>query len=125
MQLAVIREIDCVGCGKCLPACPVDAIIGAPKFLHTVLESECIGCKLCVSPCPMDCIEMVEIPTPVSPEEKTLKANQAKLRFQARTKRLLKQEAPKLQDTSGLSHKTKIREEIAAAVERVKRNRVK
>jgi Pyruvate/2-oxoacid:ferredoxin oxidoreductase delta subunit len=59
-HIAVIREEDCVGCGKCLAPCPVDAIIGSEKFLHVVLTDECIGCGLCVAPCPMDCIEMIE-----------------------------------------------------------------
>ena len=57
--LAVIREAECIGCTKCIVACPVDAIIGASKFMHTVIASECTGCELCVEPCPVDCIDMV------------------------------------------------------------------
>ncbi len=57
--VAVIREADCIGCARCLPACPVDAIVGAPQYLHTVLEAECTGCELCLAPCPVDCIELV------------------------------------------------------------------
>jgi electron transport complex protein RnfB len=60
-KVAVIREAECIGCAKCIPACPVDAILGAPKFMHTVIESECTGCDLCVEPCPVDCIDMVAI----------------------------------------------------------------
>lgn len=58
-QVAFIREADCIGCARCLPACPVDAIVGAPQFLHTVIEGECTGCELCLEPCPVDCIDLV------------------------------------------------------------------
>ncbi|WP_196137937.1 electron transport complex subunit RsxB [Aliikangiella sp. G2MR2-5] len=60
-KVAVIREDECIGCTKCIQACPVDAIVGAAKHMHTVIESECTGCDLCVPPCPVDCIDMVEI----------------------------------------------------------------
>ncbi len=100
----------------------MDAIVGASKFLHTVLEEECIGCKLCVAPCPMDCIDIVESQVQANSEEKRIRANRAKVRYQARTQRLLKQEAPKLQyDPRNPSYKAKIRKEIAEAIERVKR----
>lgn len=57
-QVAFIREAECIGCTKCIQACPVDAILGAAKHMHTVIASECTGCDLCVEPCPVDCIEM-------------------------------------------------------------------
>lgn len=57
---AIIRELECIGCTKCIQACPVDAILGAAKQMHTVISTECTGCELCVSPCPVDCIEMVK-----------------------------------------------------------------
>jgi Na+-translocating ferredoxin:NAD+ oxidoreductase subunit B len=57
--VAVIDEERCIGCAKCLPPCPVDAIVGARKFMHTVVESLCTGCELCIAPCPVDCIVMV------------------------------------------------------------------
>jgi electron transport complex protein RnfB len=61
-KVAFIREEDCIGCTKCIQACPVDAIIGAAKHTHTVIVSECTGCDLCVEPCPVDCIDMVPLP---------------------------------------------------------------
>lgn len=58
-KVAIIREAECIGCTKCIKACPVDAILGGPKRMHTVITSECTGCDLCVAPCPVDCIDMV------------------------------------------------------------------
>jgi Na+-translocating ferredoxin:NAD+ oxidoreductase subunit B len=57
--VAFILEEHCIGCTKCLPACPVDAIVGANKRLHTVIAIECSGCELCIAPCPVDCIVMI------------------------------------------------------------------
>ena len=57
-QLALIDESLCIGCVKCINACPVDAILGAAKQMHSVLVEECTGCELCIAPCPMDCISM-------------------------------------------------------------------
>ncbi|WP_027856199.1 electron transport complex subunit RsxB [Marinobacterium jannaschii] len=60
---AYIREDECIGCTKCIQACPVDAILGAAKQMHTVIQSECTGCDLCVEPCPVDCIDMIPVET--------------------------------------------------------------
>ena len=57
--VALIVEEDCIGCTKCIQACPVDAIVGAPKLMHTVIPELCTGCELCLPPCPVDCIGMV------------------------------------------------------------------
>jgi electron transport complex protein RnfB len=59
--VAFIREAECIGCTKCIQACPVDAILGAAKQMHTVIASECTGCDLCVEPCPVDCIDMLPV----------------------------------------------------------------
>jgi H+/Na+-translocating ferredoxin:NAD+ oxidoreductase subunit B len=59
--VAYIREDECIGCTKCIQACPVDAILGAAKLMHTVIVSECTGCDLCVEPCPVDCIDMLPV----------------------------------------------------------------
>lgn len=64
-KVAFIIEEDCIGCTKCIQACPVDAIIGAAKHMHTVVKDNCTGCDLCVEPCPVDCIEMRPIETSV------------------------------------------------------------
>lgn len=66
-NVAYIREDECIGCTKCIQACPVDAILGAAKLMHTVIAEECTGCDLCVEPCPVDCIDML----PVAIEQNT------------------------------------------------------
>jgi Na+-translocating ferredoxin:NAD+ oxidoreductase subunit B len=57
--VAVIREEECIGCTKCIQACPVDAILGAAQRMHSVVEPWCTGCDLCVDPCPVDCIDLI------------------------------------------------------------------
>ena len=74
--VARIDEEACIGCAKCLPPCPVDAILGAHKQMHTVLLSVCTGCELCVAPCPVDCISMVpRAATPAAPPAPTAAQN--------------------------------------------------
>ncbi|MGV6396462.1 RnfABCDGE type electron transport complex subunit B [Pseudomonas caspiana] len=110
-QVAFIREAECIGCTKCIQACPVDAIVGAAKFMHTVIVDECTGCDLCVAPCPVDCIDLIPISadqaTPAvppaanvialtgglaqTPEERQIrnrKRDHARMRFEARNARL-------------------------------------
>lgn len=100
-QVAYIREAECIGCTKCIQACPVDAILGAAKMMHTVIVDECTGCDLCVAPCPVDCIELRPLPITVSTpivggyardESQRLareaKRNRARYRFEARSSRL-------------------------------------
>lgn len=70
-KVAVIDEALCIGCTKCILACPVDAIIGAKQQMHTVIANDCTGCDLCVTPCPMDCIRMVDLEPRKQPENLT------------------------------------------------------
>jgi electron transport complex protein RnfB len=90
-SVAVIREAECIGCTKCIQACPVDAIIGSGKLMHSVLSHECTGCGLCVEPCPVDCIDIVTQPTALYDQ------NLARERFNAREVRLLRDEQDKQQ----------------------------
>ncbi len=62
IALAVIDEHECIGCTLCIKSCPVDAILGATRLMHTVIANECTGCEKCVEPCPVDCIHMEPIP---------------------------------------------------------------
>lgn len=65
-SVAFIIEKDCIGCTKCIQACPVDAILGSAKMMHTIIANECTGCELCVDPCPVDCIVMEPIEQTIS-----------------------------------------------------------
>ena len=86
--LAFIREPDCIGCMKCIHACPFDAIIGAQNLMHTVIKDACNGCQLCVEPCPVDCIDLIELPVRTKEEHKAL-ATQSRMRFKKRNARLV------------------------------------
>ncbi|MBV1774942.1 electron transport complex subunit RsxB [Burkholderiaceae bacterium DAT-1] len=68
--VARIDEDTCIGCTLCIQACPVDAIIGASKQMHSIIEDACTGCELCIAPCPVDCISMVEPGSPRAPKKK-------------------------------------------------------
>jgi electron transport complex protein RnfB len=94
-SVALIIEEDCIGCTKCIAACPVDAILGASKFMHTVIASECTGCELCVAPCPVDCIIMQPTPPNNTERSRAQKSAQAKRRYDARCLRKEKEEAEK------------------------------
>jgi Na+-translocating ferredoxin:NAD+ oxidoreductase subunit B len=87
-RVAWIDEARCIGCARCLAPCPVDAIVGAPKYMHTVLIERCTGCELCLPPCPVDCIEMRAA---CEPAENQPALNRE--RYAAHTRRLLNQSA--------------------------------
>jgi electron transport complex protein RnfB len=87
-MVAVIDEEVCIGCTLCIQACPVDAIVGAAKLMHTVIAEECTGCELCLAPCPVDCIRMLEAGKARTDEKKRAAAARARVRFHARNERL-------------------------------------
>lgn len=89
LTLAVIDEAHCIGCTLCIAACPVDAIIGANKRMHTVVDDACTGCGLCVAPCPVDCIDMVPAKRAWTPQD----AHDAKTRHVQRNQRLARTRA--------------------------------
>lgn len=86
--VAVIDEAVCIGCTLCIQACPVDAILGAVKLMHTVIANECTGCELCLAPCPVDCIRMVDATQALPDAERRSAAARARRRFDARNVRL-------------------------------------
>ena len=110
---------QCIGCTKCLPACPVDAIVGAPKTMHHVIEAACTGCDLCIPTCPVDCIT-------IQPSEKlppkTFLLSQYQNKQQRSEKNLLNKQA-KL-DKAINSMENKSSNVLAAALERAKRKRI-
>ena len=87
-SVAFIIEQDCIGCIKCIAACPVDAILGAAKQMHTIISSECTGCELCVAPCPVDCIVLIPKTAPIESSAMQYElAQHAKQRYEARSLR--------------------------------------
>jgi electron transport complex protein RnfB len=89
-RVAFIDEQRCIGCARCLPPCPVDAIVGAAKYLHTVLADRCTGCELCLAPCPVDCIELRPTSAPVPAaalNRRRYEAHGARLAAQAEERR--------------------------------------
>ena len=124
-QIAFIREAECIGCTKCIQACPVDAIVGAAKLMHTVIIDECTGCDLCVAPCPVDCIEMrpLTMALPIvgglatndhERQARSLKRDRARRRFEQRNARLQREEEQKLAERLA---RTKRAAPVAAATE--------
>ena len=90
-EVAVIDEAVCIGCTKCIAACPVDAIVGAAKLMHTVITDECSGCELCIAPCPVDCIAMLQAPDAAVAALQL--APHYRARYDARNARLAREDA--------------------------------
>jgi electron transport complex protein RnfB len=90
-MLARIVEADCIGCTKCIQACPVDAIVGAAKLMHTVVPDHCTGCELCVPACPVDCIVLE--PMPAAQVDDPAHADAARAHFRRREARLAREQA--------------------------------
>lgn len=88
---AIIREDDCIGCTKCIPACPVDAIVGTGKHMHTIFTDLCTGCELCIAPCPVDCIDLVTIHRELSDQEREEEQDDLRLRYHTHLQRVTEQ----------------------------------
>ncbi len=99
--LARIREADCIGCTKCIAACPVDAIVGAAKRMHSALAAWCTGCELCVAPCPVDCIELLPHPMPRLTAEES---DAARRRYRAHSERLHRETGAAAATTTAETH---------------------
>ena len=113
--VAFIDEERCIGCTLCIQACPVDAIIGAAKLMHTVIASQCTGCELCLAPCPVDCIVMRKIESRDSAARREAEV-EATRRFDARNERLAQAQHDRVAQLA----RRKKRETIAKVLERAR-----
>ena len=126
--LAKIIEADCIGCTKCIQVCPVDAIVGSGKLMHTVIADQCTGCELCIPACPVDCI--VTVPMPAEQQDQS-HADAARRNFRQREQRLAREKAERaaqLARRKAAMHAPKVREgisrnEVMAAIARAKEKR--
>ena len=136
-QVAVIDPQTCIGCTKCLAACPVDSIVGAPKRLHQVIEAACTGCKLCIDPCPVDCISLrqtethQDLATRLDPRSASAwsgmakRANELRDRYQRHYNRELEAKRRSTRALNSADHDDLAvrRQEVFEAVRRVKQRR--
>ena len=132
--VAFIDEDTCIGCTFCIQACPVDAILGAAKQMHTIIEKECTGCELCLAPCPVDCITMPEIKEIISDDIANKEANIARKRNNFRILRLEREKIERVERNvkrrleSNKGEKAKLieekRMEIAAAVTKANNGKI-
>lgn len=126
-QIAFIREAECIGCTKCIQACPVDAIVGAAKQMHTVITDECTGCELCVAPCPVDCIDILPLAEPEASAQRQ-RADQFRQRFEFHNARLAREDARRQAEREARAARaaqvqqttTAPLDPVQAAIERVK-----
>ena len=119
LSVARIDEAACIGCTLCIAVCPVDAIVGAAKHMHTVLASHCTGCGLCLPPCPVDCIAMIAVAHDWTRED----ADRARARYQARNARLARDEASSRSKARGDRQRAARQAAIAAAFARARARR--
>jgi electron transport complex protein RnfB len=112
-EIALIDEETCIGCTKCIQACPVDAIVGASKLMHTVIADECTGCELCIAPCPVDCIAMVPATVPAD-------AERYRARFLAHTQRERLREAEREAELAARKSRVDAGDAVAAALARAR-----
>jgi electron transport complex protein RnfB len=115
-QVAFIREAECIGCTKCIQACPVDAILGAAKRMHTVIHDECSGCELCVAPCPVDCIDIVPLPAAQAQAQRQ-RAGLFRRRHEARQARLALTEARRQADRAARPRQAMVTDPASARPE--------
>lgn len=112
--VARIDEANCIGCTLCIQACPVDAILGAPKVMHTVIATYCTGCELCLPPCPVDCIDLVRVDSVAArlvPGHRGFDRDAARVRHEQRERRL---ERDKLEHTARMAAKAEAKLEVLA-----------
>jgi electron transport complex protein RnfB len=119
LRVARIIEASCIGCTLCIDACPVDAIAGAAKRMHTVLAAACTGCELCVAPCPVDCITMIAAGRAWGLED----ARMAGDRYRARNRRLAAPESRSFGATQADGERAKRQAAVAAALVRARARR--
>src|SRR5688572_12951867 len=114
--VAYIDESTCIGCTLCIEACPVDAIVGAAKVMHTVIAAECTGCRLCLPPCPVDCIAMAETGETWTHEDRMQRAGQYRRRYEAQAARLAREQ----EETAPTAAEHRKRAAIGKAMQRAR-----
>ena len=120
-QVAHIVEEDCIGCTKCIDACPVDAITGAANLMHNVINDLCTGCELCVDPCPVDCIVMEPFKIKENEAEKKRKSDIARKRYEFRNHRMERAKIEAKTNRRARVSSTEKKQAIADAMSRIKK----
>jgi electron transport complex protein RnfB len=117
---AVIDEAKCIGCVLCIQACPVDAIVGAAKYMHTVIADNCTGCELCLPPCPVDCIAMAATGAAPGRDEQRAIAQRARIRFDTRERRLLRNRTAAEKEVARKAAANRKHRTVQGAIERAR-----